>query len=376
MIKNKLKLSMVAALVTATYGYAGVVKAPNIDLIELSGDIELKQVSEKTTGTNKYRTAEVNLNLDAKADNGLEVFTSFKVHDGNQAGTGAAIPDTASITTTHAYAKIPLGKVKVVAGLAPNFQYGTGAFDNGGESWKMAVFVPVAKGAKLALVSKVNNETGNAGDKGDSGATALRFDAKVGAFKVGVKYGNNYINKDNGFTGVATTTEIEKKVITGYVMGSISGVDVGFEYITADVKKVGAPAQPEDMKGYFLSLNKEFSSSLSAGFAHVNLSKGMKGGEEFAPGIVLDANVNSSATQDTSATVIPVEFKVNEQVTATGTYISADVQGKDASEIDFSLAYGVNDNAEISLGYGKFDGDTGCAIADQTNIEVTIAITF
>ena len=94
MIKNKLKLSIAAAMVTATCGFAGTVTAPNSVDIELSGDVELKQVSEKTTGNNvSKRTAEVNLALESKLKGGTKVFTTFTAYDANQ---GDATATTAS----------------------------------------------------------------------------------------------------------------------------------------------------------------------------------------------------------------------------------------------------------------------------------------
>jgi K+-sensing histidine kinase KdpD len=42
MIKNKIKLSLATAIMVATSSYASVVTAPNINNLEISGDIELK----------------------------------------------------------------------------------------------------------------------------------------------------------------------------------------------------------------------------------------------------------------------------------------------------------------------------------------------
>ncbi|MCK5111190.1 MAG: hypothetical protein KAQ94_06685 [Arcobacteraceae bacterium] len=93
MLKNRLKLSIVTAMAVAglsSSAVAGTVTAPNIDNIELSGDIELKHVQEKSdTATINKRTAEINLNLDAKANNGLEIYTTFTAYDDNQANASA-----------------------------------------------------------------------------------------------------------------------------------------------------------------------------------------------------------------------------------------------------------------------------------------------
>jgi len=375
MIKNKIKLSLATAMLIATTSYAGVVTAPNINNLEISGDIELKQVKEKTGNeTIDKRTAEVNLHFDAKSDSGLEVHTTFTAYDDNQGNPNA---DT-GVNTKEAYAIIPLmdGKGKVVAGLAPNNTYGTDAFDNGGESWKIAAFLPVAKGVKVGVVSKIENEEEQDSNKGDSGATAIRIDAKVGEFMLGAKYGQTYKNKNDGkvVAGGAIdqdNTEKEAKVITAYVTGEIAGLNVGAEFISQSVKLVGANKTTKP-KGYYLEASKEID-NLTVGLAYINLTKGAKGGDDFAPGMILDGNVDSSAAKDTSAIVVPLEYAIDDQLSLNATYISADVQGDDAKEFDLGASYAVDDNVELSVGYGKYTIDNA---DNQTNIEVAIAITF
>ncbi|MEA2051084.1 MAG: hypothetical protein U9O56_10205 [Campylobacterota bacterium] len=380
MIKNRLKLSLAASLLVATCSYAGTVTAPNSSNIELSGDVELKAVSEKTdTEKINKRTAEVNLNLDATLNNGIKVFTTFKAFDGVQGQTTAGADNTDDgFKTKAAYAVIPLmdGKGKVVAGLAPNNTYGTDAFDNGGEDWKLAVNVPVAKGVKVTVVSKVKNEEEADSNKGDSGMTAIRVDAKIGELMIGAKYGSGYKNKDDGkvVTNKAIdsdNTEKEIDLLTAYINGSVAGLDLGVEYIQKDVELIGVN-KTIDQKGFFATIGKSFG-DVTAGIAYITLEKGLKGGDDFAPGMILDGNIDSSATKDTSAIVVPLEYSIDDSLTASATYISADVQGSDATEIDFGIAYAMDDNIELSAGYGKYTIDDG---DDQTNIEVAIAITF
>jgi hypothetical protein len=380
MIKNKIKLSLATAMMIATTSYAGVVTAPNINNLEISGDIELKQVKEKTGNkTVDKRTAEVNLHFDAKSDSGLEIHTTFKAFDGTQAQSTAGADGTDDgFKTKEAYAVVPFmdNKAKVVAGLAPNNTYGTDAFENGGESWKAALFMPIAKGVKVGVVSKIENEEEADSNKGDSGATAIRVDAKMGDFMLGAKYAKGYKNKGDGKVIAGGTidqdnTEKECTTIDTYITGEVSGVSVGAEYITKKVDLIGAN-KTNKPKGYYLSANKEFG-DLTAGIAYINLSKGMKGGDDFAPGMITDGTLESSATKDTTAIVVPLEYAVNEQVTATATYISANVMGDDAKEFDIGASYAVDDNVELSVGYGKYTQDNA---DDQTNIEVAIAITF
>lgn len=380
MIKSKLKLSLAASILVATYGYAGTVIAPNIAQIELSGDIELKAVQEKTdTETINKRTAEINLNLDAKSENGLEIYTSYKVFDGSQAATaGENIDDGFSVT--HAYATLPIinGKGKVFAGLIPNFIYGTDAFDDGGEAWKVAVAAPVAKGVMVQVVSKVENEEEANKDKGDSGATAIRVDAKVNNFKVGAKYAQAYANKGDGSTPPAPADKEKKvKITTAYIMGEVGGVSLGAEYMSQKIDMVGVSSDPVTQKGYFLTASKDIVDGFNVGLSYLNLSKGMKGGDDFEPALIFEKDsIVSSGTKNTTAFIVPFFFSINENLTANAAYVNADIQGRDGKEVDLGITYAMDDNVELSAVYGKFDGDTGCEIDDQTKVEVAIAITF
>ena len=382
MIKNKIKLSLATAMLIATTSYAGVVTAPNINNLEISGDIELKQVKEKTGNeTIDKRTAEANLHFDAKSDSGLEVHTTFTAYDDNQANDSA----DKNVRTKEAYVVVPFmnKKAKLVAGLAPNKKYGTDAFEMGGEAWKAAIFVPVAKGVKVGVVSKIENEEEQDKNKGDSGATAIRIDAKLGDFMLGAKYASVYQNKDDGFSfdangdGAVTADEKEKKakVLMTYLTGEVAGFDLGFEYAQKDITLQGAPAaftQPKKQKGYYASISKELG-ALNIGLSYISLKDGMKGGDDFAPGMILDGNVDSSATKDTSAIVVPLEYAINDQLSLNATFIKADIMGDDAKEFDLGASYAVDDNVELSIGYGKFTQDN---TDDQTNIEVAVAITF
>ena len=383
MKKNKIKLSLVATLAItgfSTSAVAGIVTAPNVDKIEISGDAELKFIKAKTdsvTGsqTNNHRTAEVNLNFDASFENGLKVFTTFTAFDDTQ----ASATQNTDVRTKVAYAEIPiLEKGKILAGLVPNFQYGTEAFDIGGEAWKVAVFVPVAKGVQIGLVSKIENEEESNDDKGDSGATELRIDAKISNLNLGAKYVSAYANKDDGVLGADATPstgdeEVEKEIMTAYITGAVAEFNIGAEYFTADVKKVGAATQPKDMKGYFLSISKEFG-AFNAGLSYINLSNGMNGGSDYAPGLITDDYLSASTTKDTSAYILPVSYAINDTLSLNATYIDIDNKGVDENEFDLGLEYAMMDGVTIGAMYGKLSSDT--PNADQTNIEVAIAIEF
>jgi len=99
----------------------------------------------------------------------------------------------------------------------------------------------------------------------------------------------------------------------------------------------------------------------------------MKGGDDFAPGMIIDGTLESSATKDTTAIIVPLEYAINDQITTTATYISADIIGDDAKEFDIGASYKMHDNVELSVGYGKYTQDNA---DNQTNIEVALKVTF
>ena len=388
MIKNKIKLSLAAVMMLATTSYAGVVRVPNINNLEISGDAELKQVKEKTGDeTVDKRTAEINLNLDAKSASGLMIHTTFKLFDGTQAGANTIDDDNQDdgFKTKEAFVKLPIlgGKGKVMVGLHDNtrFAFGTDAFENGGESWKAAMFIPIAKGIVFRVVSKIDNEEEQDSNKGDSGATAARIDATFDTFKAGIKYAKGYRNKDDGkvFKVVGDPTQgldtdnTEKKGTVGmvYLQETITGFNFGAEYRYQKVDLIGVNKTMKP-KGYYLEASKSID-NLTVGLSYINLTKGMKGGEEFAPGLILDGIVDSSATEDTSAIILPIEYAIDDQISLNATYIDADMMGDDAKEFDLGASYAMDDNVELSIEYGKYTQDNA---DDQTNIEAVITVTF
>lgn len=370
MLKNKIKLSLAAALLSTSTVYAGTVTAPNSIDIEVSGDAELKVVSEKT-GSSKVnkRTAEVNLGLTAKLDNGINVVTTFKAFDGSQAATAGGNVDD-GFKTKEAYVSIPLNeKTTIVAGLASNEPYGTDTdiFEDGGESWKISLASQVTENITLSFESAIVNEEEQNSNQGDSGSSEVSVDININELILGAKYANEYENKGDGVIG----SETETSVISTYLTGEISGLVVGFEYLLQDVELVGANKTTKQ-KGYFASVGKEIG-AFNVGLTYVNLSKGMKGGSEFAPGLILDGNINSSETKDTSAFILPVDYAINDVLSANITYIGTDFQGDNGKEIDLGATYTINDNVELSTVLGKYTQDNA---QDQTNMEVAIAITF
>lgn len=371
MLKNKLKLSMVAALAVAGFSssaVAGKVIAPNIDVIEVSGAVELKQVQEKSnTSTVNYRTSEIDLNFDAKAEGGIEVFTSFKVFNGTQAGVNDAAPEASSITTTYAYAILPIGEAKIVAGLAPDGAYGTEAFDGDTEVYKIVAQVPVAKNTKIMIGSKANRENKLNKNEGDMSTFAIGISTQINGFDLGLKTATITNDTDANLSD-GIKTEVDTKVINAFVGGEIAGVSLAGEYVTKDVD--GAASK---QKGFFVTAGKEFG-NFTAGVAYVKLEKGLTGGDGFAPGMILDGNVDSSLTQNTSAVVVPLSYAINDKLSTNFTYIDAKVQGKDATEIDIGLTYGFSDNVELSATYGDYDHVD--SENDTKNIELAIAIAF
>ncbi|MCK5111189.1 MAG: porin [Arcobacteraceae bacterium] len=269
-------------------------------------------------------------------------------------------------------------KGKVVLGLAPNFTYGTDAFDDGGESWKLGINVPVAKDIKVTVVSKIVNEEEADSDKGDTGATAIRVDAKVGAFMIGARYAKGYANKGDGNTpATAADKENKNKVLTSYITGTVAGIELGAEYMSKKIDMIGTDTDTSTQKGYFLTASSEVATGFSVGLSYLNLKKGMQGGDDFAPGMIFEkTSITSSTTKDTSAYILPLSYAISDSLTANATYINVDIQGVDATEMDLGLEYGFSDNVTLSVTYGDFDGKTGCAIDDTKNLEVAIAIIF
>ncbi len=398
MIKNRFKLSLVAAMITTTCSYAGTVTAPNSMDIKLGGEIKIKHITEKTNAKNvDKRTAEVDIKLESKLKNGIKIFTTFTGYDDSQAGAevdlngdgdttddGERAASDANMRTKEAYVVIPLmdGKGKIIAGLAPNKKYGTYAFDNGGESWKIAVNVPVVKGVNITVVSKIKNEEEQDSNKGDSGATAIRIDAKIGTLMVGAKYAQGYANKNNGkvlkVIGDPTKglhpddTEKEVKGITAYLTGKVSGFKVGAEYIQKDVTFVGANKTIAP-SGYFITASKKIN-NLTTGIAYLDLTKGMKGGEDFTAGLILDGNINSSSTKDTSAIIVPIDYKINEKLTANLKLIKADILETNANEIDLGMTYKMDKNIKLKVVFGKYSHTN--SVNDQTNTKIELAIKF
>jgi len=376
-IQNKFKLSLVAAMMATTCGYAGTVSAPNVDSIEISGDLELKQIREKTEGTtggtNNKRTAEAHLNIDAMVNDKLEVHTVFEIYDDNQANSAA--DKTFDVQEIYGVLPIMEGKGKIIAGLVSNAPYGTEAFDNGGEAWRLAIFAPVAQGIKVGVVSKVEKEKDASDDKGDSGATVVRVDGKFGDIQAGLKYASMYANKDDGQTPVAAADkEKEVELLSGYIMGSAMGVDFGAEYLTQDVEMVGATTQPKDPKAYFVNASTAFG-SFSTGVSYMDLSNGAKAGDDYEPGVIFDGeDIASSATKDTTALVIPFGYDFGNGLSANAAYINADIMDEDITEIDLGVAYTLNDNVELALGYG--DWDSKIDANDKQNIELVMTVTF
>lgn len=379
------------ALATAIFGTcatAGTVTAPNSIDIEVSGDVELKFKKDKTQNSSintndnvDYRTAELNLYIDAKMDNGLEFHFTGLGYDDTQANSNA---DT-GVRTKEAYAVVPFleGKAKLIAGLKENVVYGTDAFENGGEAWRAAFVFPIAQGITGKVVSKIENEEEQDSNKGDSGGTVLRVDGKFGDINAGLRYAALYANKNDGQTAVSPADrEKEIDLYSGYIMGEASGVEFSAEYMKTEIEMVGASNQPKDQSGYFLSAGMDVMENLNAGLAYVSLSDGLKGGEDFAPGLILDGNVDSLGENlDTTAIVLPITYSFNDSLSATFKYIHAEIEDgnaatkDDAREIDLGVEYVYNENLTISATIGDYDHSDKTQ-DDITSAEVVMAITF
>lgn len=368
MIKN-LKNIAVAAAILGTCAYAGENK------IEISGDAEIAYKSEKTgSNTNAYNTTEVNINVEAVNKDGIEFHGQFVAYDGTQgyAADGTTAQDTAASTgtsteapttgleTKQAYVVVPLGKAKLIAGLVENATYGLEAFDDGGESWKTALVIPFNKNLNARIVSKKIEEESKVKGAGDSDATVARIDANYDDLAFGVRAASMVISKDEN--------EKKKSLLSAYLTTKISNFDLGFEYTQE--------GQDFDGKGFMLSVASNITEDLNLGLSYVSLTDGLKGGADFAPGEIIDGNLDSSATKDTTAFVLPITFALNDTLSLGAKYIKADVQGKDVSETDLTAEYALGEVTSISGTYATLSSDFAGIADDQTVMSITLATEF
>ena len=353
--------------------YAKEVSVSSIDSLLISGDIELKQIKDKnSTATIDKRTAEINLHFDAKTKNGLKIHTTFTAYDDTQADANASN----DVKTKEAYVMIPLKKAKIFGGLIHDNTYGTQAFENGGEYWKLAGFMPIAKGIKIGLISKQINEESKNNNQGDSGATAIRLDTKFNNLSFGIKYVDGYQNKGDGKKVVGgqidqQNTEKKAKMIDSYLLCTINNINIETEYLKQTVDLVGA-SKTLKPKGYYFSVGKNIY-NLDAKVSYIYLSKGLKGGDDFDPGLILDGNINSNATKNTKALIFPFKYHINPQTIALLTYIKADILEKDAKEVDVGLNYMLDKNVDFGIKYGKFTQDNQ---PDKKKMELVCNIKF
>ncbi|RLA75244.1 MAG: hypothetical protein DRG11_01705 [Epsilonproteobacteria bacterium] len=92
--------------------------------------------------------------------------------------------------------------------------------------------------------------------------------------------------------------------------------------------------------------------------------------------MILYGNINSSKTEETTATIVPISYKVLDNLVVSATMIKADIQGVDATEGNLKVEYGLGKTSKVSFAYGKFDGDDGCSINDQTNMAIALSVEF
>ena len=363
MIKT-VKNVMLATALLGTSAIGGEIE------VKFSGDAEITYKNEKVgSEQNAYNETEVNLMLDAVNKDGVEFHSKFVVYNGVQGdvdndlsndGDGAE----SNMETKEAYVVAPLGKAKLIAGLKEDIVYGTEAFDTLDPFWRTAIVFPIAKNTTLQLVTKKLAEQGQNDSKGDSDATVLRIDSSIGEFKLGAKTAQLVMNKDEA-------TQKEKSVVGAYVTGSLGGFDIAFEYMKESKDFEG--------KGFFISAAKEFE-DISASIAYVNLSDGLKGGGDFAVGDILDGNIDSSITKDTTAVVVPLSYKLNDSLTTNVTLVKADILEQSATEFDFGIEYALGEQTAISAVYATASGDGMKTLLDgedkQTNMSVAVTMEF
>lgn len=362
MITKIRNLTLASALLGTCLSAANIESNVNLNV---SGDAEITYKTEDTDKTkNAYNETEVNFYVDAVNQDGIEFHSKFVVFDGVQGRAdtddgNADNDNTANMETAEAYVKAPLmgGKVHIMAGLKENGGYGTDAFWSADSQWRTAITVPIAKGTTFKYVrKKLTEKMANDGD-GDKDANVFRLDTKFNGYKMGVKYGQVIVNNN-------LKTEKEQKIVGAYFLGDIAGIDTAFEYM--DI------SEDFDGTGYFLSLGKEFESGLSVGLGYASLTDGMKGGSDFAVSEILDGNIDSSATKDTSAIAVPISYPISDKLTANLTLVSADVLEESATEYDIGFEYALGEQTTISAVYANISGDGVKALNDDKSDDYTV----
>ncbi len=357
MITKIRNLTLASALLGTCLSAANIESNVNLNV---SGDAEITYKTEDTDKTkNAYNETEVNLYVDAVNQDGIEFHSKFVVFDGIQADTSTTADNTANMETAEAYVKAPLmgGKVHIMAGLKENGGYGTDAFWSADSQWRTAITVPIAKGTTFKYVrKKLTEKKANDGD-GDKDANVFRLDTKFNGYAMGVKYGQVIVNNN-------LASEKEQKIVGAYFLGDIAGIDTAFEYM--DI------GEDFDGTGYFLSLGKEFDNGLSVGLGYASLTDGMKGGSDFAVSEILDGNIDSSTTKDTSAIALPISYPVSDKLTANLTLVSADVLDESATEYDIGFEYALGEQTTLSGVYANISGDGVKALNSDSSDDYTV----
>jgi hypothetical protein len=354
-LKTTIKLSMVAAFLMGTCAVADT-------KLTTSGDAEISYKSIESAGeTNKLISTEVNLNIDAALADGVGLHTSFVVFDGVQADSSAGADNTANMATTYAYVTMPVldSKGMVKAGLSPDDAFGTGAFENGGESWKTAFSYAISDSLKVSISDKKIKEMQADDSVGDSDEMAVALTGNIDGIALGLKSASKVTDKD-------AATEESTSFTNLFVSGEYTGFGYGFEY-----KANGGDA---DGSGIYLEASKTFD-KLSTSLEYVTLTEGISAGDDFAPGEFFDGNVASSATKDTSAIVVGLGYPITETVGLSATLISAEVLEKSATEMILSASYAYSDATSILATYANATGD-GVGTDDESVMKVTIETSF
>lgn len=352
------------ALATALLGTCALADDTKV---KVSGEAEVTYKSEKVgEEQNNFNETEVNLMIEAKMKSGVEFKSKFVAFDGVQADEAADADNTANMETKEAYVIIPLkNKMKLIAGLKENTVYGTDAFDTLDPFWRTALVAPIAKDTTIQVVSKKLKEMKQDDGKGDSDQMVFRVDTKQAGFKMGAKVAKAVMNKDE-------VNEKEKSVFGLYAKGKVADTELAFEYMKESKDFEG--------KGYFISAGKEFG-KIKAGLAYASLSDGLQGGGDFAVSDILDGNIDSSATKNTSAIVVPVEYEINDKLKTNAVLVKADVLEESMTEFDVGLTYELHKGTEISAVYAMAKGDgmealNGAGNDKQTNMSVAVKVEF
>jgi hypothetical protein len=325
-----------------------------------------KNVMEKEA--NEYYDMDAEIHLKAKNDDGVTVKMGWDIYDGpfgaptKYAGTQTENGATVAPSLIYGYVVAPIGDLSLKTGYVEAGPFGPAAFDTDASSFKMSAAYKINDMLTIALTDKQQTEgmgyskNGGSLEGGEGDKSTYYIDAKIKAsgWNVGLR---SYTTTDT--KNAASTTDTEKTAGTDiFVTGTVGGLMVAVENVGSKSDATGAKAKSGTYAHALIGLG-----NLTTGVAMVTMSKGQTGGTLFDPTVITDkaldatGGIFSSATKDTTVTVIPAIFKINDKMTLNAAFATGKVTDETFSEMDATISYALGKQTTISATYAKADGD-------------------